>query len=104
MLRIRKRTSIEVVDQSAGSLVASLPAAVYNADLLLTVCFQGFDRFRKILGRPRAVLFINVFQRPRFLKHLIIDGHTVGRHADGELIIFPVAVPAGVADVLIDLI
>ena len=104
MPRIRKCTSVQVIYQGARSLVPALPAAEYDAGLLLSVVFQRFDRIHKSVRRPGVVLFVNIFQGAGRLKHVVIDRHAVSRHAEGIHIIFPIAVPACIADIFIDIV
>src|SRR5699024_1734049 len=86
-----------VVHQSAGALVAALAAAVNDGGgHNLAAVAQGLQSLHEVIGGPGTGLLIDVLQSAGLLEQLVVDGHVVGGHAHGVLIVLAVGALAGV--------
>ena len=97
MVRVGIGAGVQVGHKRAGALVAALAAAVDNtggADGAGVL--HSLNGLEEILRRPGAVLQINILEGIGLLKYLVVDGHAVGGHAQGVLIVGPVGALAGV--------
>ena len=92
---IGEGAAVHVVDDSAGALVAALAAAVDSANVGLAGIIDGLHSLQEVLGGPGVGVFVHVLHGVGSLKHGLVDGHAVGGHAEGILIISTVAALAG---------
>ena len=86
--------AVQVVHQRAGALVAALAAAVDDGGGGDAGILQSLQGLFKVFGGPGAVL-VDVLQGACLLKHFLVDGHGVGGHAQGVLIVVAVGPLAG---------
>ena len=95
MLRIGEGSTIEVVDDSAGSLVTTLAGAVDICNRLAKVSIEGIHSIDEAFGCPGVGLNVNILVSTGCLESVIVDGHAVCRHNNRILVAGAVSSEAG---------
>ena len=104
VVRVREGAAVHVVDKSTGTLVTALACAVDGCHIGLAAVIDCLHCLQEILGGiPGVVLLIQVLKGVCLLKHVPVDCHTVGDHAQRILINLAVRCRACGADRVIQI-
>ena len=95
MVSVGELAGVQVGHQRAGALVAALAAAVDHGSGLIARFIQGVQSLQEVFGGPGVGGFVDVLERARGFKVVVVDDHAVGGHAQGIFVIDAFAVFAG---------
>ena len=101
---VGESAAVHIIDNSAGTLVAALTAAVDGCHVLVAALVQSVNGVQEAFGAPGVLIGVEILVSAHFLDLGHVDGHAVCGHAQGVLVVVALVVVASGVDGLVNVL